>query len=236
MPRELRTSAVLRSQSHRSLRQRLQEVQVESPEGGNRYFIPINELQKLVRRDYVEAELRSMYPLNEEEVSAYSEYICDKAKNLFTVLLCGSSTIIRESILDFVDDAISDDDLPFGRGYSPTTEPFNTYRRPFGLCRRNHLRCHLSDHRACGIKALSTWPQPEISHLCRDQWLVLAPVFRRILGDIPYLELDDNIVLPFIEDQEGSPNLIQRGGYSEVWGVRIHSAHQDLLQKSRSQV
>jgi hypothetical protein len=59
--------------------------------------------------------------------------------------------------------------------------------------------------------------------------MVLAPVFKKEERPdvIPHIELNDACLLPFIEDREKHDKMA--GGYSEVWGVRIHPAHQKLL-------
>jgi hypothetical protein len=70
-----------------------------------------------------------------------------------------------------------------------------------------------------GITALDRW-----------QWSVQAPEFVQVADEIPHLELSDNIILPFTNDfrKDG----FRTGGYSEVWSVRIHPAHQNLLKSN----
>lgn len=62
--------------------------------------------------------------------------------------------------------------------------------------------------------------------ICREQWSVLAPEFKRIEGKIPHHNLDNNTIFPYIEDNQGVQG--RSGGYSHVWGIRIHPAHQDV--------
>ncbi|PMD33649.1 kinase-like protein, partial [Hyaloscypha variabilis F] len=72
------------------------------------------------------------------------------------------------------------------------------------------------------------WQWRDINDFCHAQWAFLAPVFDELHK---HYELDDNDILPFIEDNE---KFLRQGGYSEVWGVRIHQAHQLLRQSSAS--
>ena len=67
--------------------------------------------------------------------------------------------------------------------------------------------------------------------MSRDQWLVLAPVFKKVQHRISHQELDDNVVLPFIEDRKNQHDSWS-DGYSHLWGVRIHPAHQNVYKSS----
>jgi hypothetical protein len=55
--------------------------------------------------------------------------------------------------------------------------------------------------------------------------LVLVPV-ENVGGKITHHDLHENALLPFIEDHDREQT--NAGGYSQVWRVRIHAAHQML--------
>jgi hypothetical protein len=63
---------------------------------------------------------------------------------------------------------------------------------------------------------------------------VLAPVFD--LGeDVLHHELDDHCVLPFLKDKERSDKA-REGGFSSVWEIVIHPAHQKLYHSTNPEV
>lgn len=75
-------------------------------------------------------------------------------------------------------------------------------------------------------KVFENWTWRDIHDFCHAQWAFLAPVFDKVHD---HYELDNNVIFPFIEDGESS---LRQGGYSEVWRVRIHQAHQRLRNTS----
>ena len=75
-------------------------------------------------------------------------------------------------------------------------------------------------------KVFENWTWRDIQDFCHAQWAFLAPVFDKVHD---HYELDNNVIFPFIEDGESS---LRQGGYSEVWRVRIHQAHQRLRDSS----
>jgi hypothetical protein len=206
----------------------------EWPSESNSYFIPINEIEKGVQEKVVRTALRGIYPgLDSRRLDSAAHRICNTAQRLFTVLLCGSEGRYRLAILDFVEGGVTDADLPLVRVYL-TASVSSRGRMIYTLGKKNHEYCPRSQHDNCGINCLSSWRPSNIEELCRDQWLVLAPVFKTYWDFVEHHNLDSSIVLPYIEDQESDNELVKYGGYSEVWGVRIHPAHQRLL-RSRDQ-
>ena len=151
----------------------------------------------------------------------YAESICSNSRKVFAILVgIGKS----KSICAFVRENIADKDLPLVRFYS---EPHISTRRnghPYTL------RTKGSPEKA--IEAMADWSDRDIRNFCREQWWVLAPVF----DEMKHYELDDSCVLPFIEDHEGEHDQTKSGGYSQVWGVRIHPAHQHLYKSANPSV
>lgn len=211
-----------------TLGQKLQEEQIEWPPNQNKYFIPVNILKKLVTEESVKTELRTIYPsLSDKKILSYTTSICQDAKKLFAILLCGVKT---NYIANFLDEGITDQDLPFVRSYLPECNNFQTQHRPFNLCKKDHDKCLKHTHKHCAIRAMISWSQRDIRQMCGDQWLVQSPVFKRTPGKIPHFELDPTVILPFVDDREGQQT--SQGGYSDVWGVRIHPAHQDVYRST----
>lgn len=84
----------------------------------------------------------------------------------------------------------------------------------------NRARCKV-------LKVFTLWTAKAIEDFDRDQWSFISPVFDQ-LG--LHYELDDHVVLPFTENNER--HRLISGGYSDVWSVRIHPAHQKIFQSS----
>ncbi|KAF8849198.1 kinase-like protein [Acephala macrosclerotiorum] len=194
-----------------------------------RYFIPIDKLQQLVEPASVRAELKALFPdLTDGQVCQYAHLICSKSKRLFTILLVGCPERHHNiTIIDLLDEDVNDNNLPFSRAELVNTDPANPYHRPFTLSTNGHSQCQRRDHTGCGIRAFAWWDEMDIQELSLGQWIALAPVFKAIPGQIPHLDLDAAVVLPFVDEQDQED--VMKGGYSEVWRARIHPAHQQLL-------
>jgi hypothetical protein len=208
-----------------TLARELKSAKLEWPKGLHSYFIPIDKIEDCVNNETVWEALKGIYPeMDDTTLSIYTSRICPAAQKVFTIFLCGAHGWCREAIRDILEENITDDDLPLARVYrDPRSEEYI-------LGKRDHALCRLDDHTNCGLRVLSSWRLIEMQEdLCRDQWLALAPVFRSSQGSIPHHNLDDSVVLPYTDDQENKPELVMGGGYSEVWGVRVHPAHQDML-------
>ncbi|PMD25864.1 kinase-like protein, partial [Hyaloscypha hepaticicola] len=136
--------------------------------------------------------------------------ISQVAWKLFAILVC-----IEQShrIIDFLNENIDDTDLPFVRS-DVTSTSVN-----FKLCSKKSP--------SQPIKCMSLWTQRLVNDFGRDQWCMLAPIFE-YTDEIKHYELDDNCVLPCVEGFERSDRAINEGGYSTVWKVAIHPAHQRM--------
>ena len=181
----------------------LESFQIEWPKSMNRHYIPNDKLEDLITSSNVKKELRSIYPsMNSQDIHRYTTIICDngEAKKLFAILLATK----KSSIHAFIDAEIRDKDLAFERGYIPKSPQDSRYFEPFVLCPKGHSRrCKLSTHISCGISAMSCWSHTDISSLCAKQWWAQAPIFRKSNDNqIPHLELNDNIIMPYIKDFE----------------------------------
>lgn len=219
----------------RLLMEKLQRVQFEWVEDSNQWIIPNNSLERLVNPQNVHAELIRMATsrsMSTDELQRYTRDICRTRKKLFAILICGwgDRSIWYKTVLDLVDEGITDSDLPFDRVHLTDSSSTNRHtRRAYKLCVKGHGKCSAtsaSSHR-CLVRALYDWPQGEIDNFSRHQWMVLSPVFRKQAGQIRHYEFEETTLMPFTEDFERTDRLLT-GGYSDVWPVRICAGHQDI--------
>lgn len=214
----------------RTIREMYLQNQVEWPEQSNRYFVPIDVLRDIGQPSVVRRELQRFDLQIEAKDRNIVDLICNYSTKLFVLLSCVPHKNERRSAIQgLISERITDDDLPFYRGYYVDS---NGGRR-YVLCKKDHTDCPETDHRRCGIKSLSNWSNKTITDFCRDQWSVLAPEFRNRSGFCPHMDFEENTVLPFIEDYSDKTMC---GGLGDVWMVRIHEAHHDLWDSNNTQV
>jgi serine/threonine protein kinase len=217
----------LPSNAANNLASKLKGKKQEWPPKCNTYFIPINETRNLVRKEAVRKVLHEMYPrLDDRGLHSATNHICTKAPKLFaTLLLYGKSQSFYPNILGIINSEVTDEDLPLVRRYSSDGTNYTLVKRKHNSCGREH-ECE------CGIRALSSWKTNHFKDLGGVQWLVLAPVFKSYPDRIKHHILDEGTIMPYIDDKENEDGAMREGGYSEVWGVKIHPAHQFLLSLS----
>jgi serine/threonine protein kinase len=162
-----------------------------------KFFLPISVLEALVTEDAIERELRGTIPTFASERPHLPSQIAQTSRKLFAILAyLGKGSLITA----FLDEHITDSDLPL--------------EAPLALVGQ--------ENQGMLSKVFANRRSRDINDFCRVQWYFLAPIFDRLHK---HYELDDNVVLPFIKNEESSA---QQGGYSEVWEVKIHPAHQQL--------
>lgn len=193
----------------KTLRDELCDARIEWPEGSFRYFIAVDDLNQLITADSISAELRSVEFSSNEAPKELVDKILKFAQNLFAILVCLER---GDHIVEFLKEGIDDTDLPFVRS-DKTAKPGH-----FKLCSKK------TPDRP--IRCMSDWDQTSINDFGRDQWLSLAPIFEYD-DDIKHYELDDNCVLPWVEDDERSDRAIE-SGFGSVWKIAIHPAHQRI--------
>ena len=175
--------------------------------------------------------------MSTDELQRYTRDICSTNKKLFAILICwwGDRSKWYKTILDLVDEGITDSDLPFDRVTNSSSTGRHT-RRAYKLCVKGHGKCSAtsaSSHH-CLVKALYDWQQREIDDFSRLQWAALSPVFRKSAGQIPHYEFELETLMPFTEDYERTQTLAR--GYSDVWPIRICAGHQELYKPLDLQV
>lgn len=199
-----------------SLVRRVQESRIEWPRESYSHFIPIDKIKIFEDEATVLKVLEFIFPeTNSRDLTRYANAIASGLARIFTILLYYPTEDNRSAILSLVDERVSDEDLPFARVYPiPGTAYLLAGSR----------------HNDREIETFKRWRSMEIMDLDRVQWIAQAPVFKKSEGKIPaHLELNRNTVLPYQEDGEFDVDLVKTGGYSDVWPVRIHPAHQQLF-------
>jgi serine/threonine protein kinase len=162
-----------------------------------KFFLPISALEALVTEDAIGRELRGTIPAFALERPHLPSQIARTSRKLFAILVyLGKGSLITA----FLDEHITDSDLPL--------------EVPLALVGQ--------ENQGMLSKVFANRRSRDINDFCRVQWYFLAPIFDRLHE---HYELDDNMVLPFIKNEESSA---QQGGYSEVWEVKIHPAHHQL--------
>jgi hypothetical protein len=212
-----------------SLTSMLRDSQIEWPPEGLTWFIPIDVIRKLEEKTPVRKALERIFPrMDRESLDHYVHIICTKATKIFAILLASSIDI--RGIRGLLDEGIRDGNLPFVR--VPLYGVKRERRSSYTLGKYEHKNCQTEGHDGCGIRALSNWQGADVQNLERDQWVALSPVFKKASEKVPHYHFEDTAVLPFTEDDENKKGKMMYGGYSEVWAVRIHPAHQDIMISS----
>jgi len=216
------------------LLEELENAKIEWPKGSSKYFIPRDSLETIVNMRSVEAELTKLFPsLTSRELHQYVDIIFDPlrmARGVFVTVL----RTRKESILDILEEGVTDLDLPLERQQLPTY-PGNYNRRFVLFCSRDHYdyrNCTDRDHATCkitSVRSMSNWTRNQIENFDAIQWRVKAPVFEKLpQGEIQHFDLHSNVVMPYVEDGE---EQLEQSGYSYVWPVRIHPAHQSVYKR-----
>ncbi|KAH6715694.1 hypothetical protein BKA61DRAFT_671985 [Leptodontidium sp. MPI-SDFR-AT-0119] len=208
--KRLRASSTAASPTQSSLRSQLGDVQYE-PWNDYRYFVADNDLNQLITEESVYRHLKEKDLILDQRPQ---HRIHESAPKLFAILV---SEKLERHIFNFLDEGISDDDLPFVR--LSLTHGGGEHSQ-YQLCSRRHPETV--------IKCTLDWNQIDIRRICQTQWSFLAPVFD-FTSNAECYDFDDNCVLPFIEDSESSnPSTAKRsegGSTNCVRKVIIHAAH-----------
>ena len=194
-----------------TLQAQLENALVAWPRGNEQFFIPVDVQDRLLTVPCVAKEFERLFPnLAPTERLSYVSRTCSSARKLFAILLGIEK---GSSILDFLADGITDSDLPL------LNYPKRTANASYTLRAKRQIDSP--------IPAIENWAWRDIRHFYREQWWLKAPVFDT-LGK--HHELEDDCVLPFVEDKGNIIGSVNTGSYSDVWGVRIHPAHQTIFK------
>ncbi|KAJ0367630.1 hypothetical protein COL26b_011233 [Colletotrichum chrysophilum] len=172
-----------------------------------RSFLPNDELHRLVTPASALRTLRECAPGFTEEIrSIFAETIFTKSpqvvKSFAILVLIGRA----DAIFKFMDLSISDGDLPLG----PTAESSTVVGS-------------LSAPKCFDLK-LAGLNHDDVVAFEEMQWRVCVPVIEELGVEGEPSRFHQKTILPFIWDGPVAP-VIQQGGHSRVYQVRIHPAH-----------
>ncbi|KAH7386570.1 putative cyclin-dependent kinase 2 [Cadophora sp. MPI-SDFR-AT-0126] len=208
------------------LKRRIDGERYEWPPGENKWFIPRSTINALIDESSIKEILkRGFNDKSAKDVHRYTTEIVSSSKRLFIIFLCTPfmETTVLEELLE---EGICDKHLPFSRVKKPESSDRNSYK----LGKIGHNKCRKADHGGCIIKSLSSFDQADIRDLDENQWPVLAPTFQLASSGVSHYDFPRAIILPYTEDFE--EEMSNSGGFGEVWKVRIHPAHQELVDSS----
>jgi hypothetical protein len=197
-----------------SLREQLYSARKEAGKNSAKYFIPRNEINRLVTKDSILEVLRKdVKETHTATLSRMAENVFESAPKLFAILAaCG----MEHKIGDFLAEGISDKDLPFSK--TRNSDIMKVFRT-----RTNGNT----------DQSFSHYSQRQFEIFCQVQWEYLAPFFGKADGAVPFhYELDDECILPFVDDTAVEKKIVGEGGYGRVWRVKIHPAHSKLFHTS----
>ncbi len=175
-------------------------------------FLPVSILQELINEGTVYEYIQSTTHFPPIKARKYAQTTCSKAKSLFAILV---DLKRGAKICSFLDEGISDEDLPFRK--------------------LPHDNIHLGTSSGRCIKALEGWSGSELEEFVDEQWRVMAPTFE----EPEHYELGDDTLLPFMKFEQSTETEItssNSAGYSDVYKVRIHPAHHRFQIDDESQV
>lgn len=193
------------------LAKQLCEARLEYPKCSRRFFVPNGKQEELIT---VQAVTQIILEGNEgcsfvspESARKIAEETCRCARQFFAILAYMKKGPDIRSILR---EGLSDGDLPLKRKEGSA----------FVLERKNGEP----------VDAFKKWEDRYLEKFDRIQWWMTAPVFEQ---REKLYELDENTVLPFIDDGHWEQ---KQGGYSDVFRVCIHPAHHRFWELSESEV
>lgn len=187
------------------LQELLQAARVEYPPYSHKFFVPNCAKNDIVTENVVTSIISTRRPrISTEQAQEYAKAVCKGSRDLFAVLAYMEK---GEEVCAFLDEGISDEDLPFERSKDPNR------KCNFSLQLRNKKK----------IEAMEEWTPIQCEIFGKEQWLMLAPFFE----DKKHYKLHSNMVLPFICTSDEQPENAKRsrGGYSEVFFTQIHNSH-----------
>jgi hypothetical protein len=192
------------------LKTRLQNARVECEEGKYVSFVPESKKREIITPETVADEIRSALPqMDFGWIQERAKQVMDNSLNLFAILAYIGKA---GDICSFLDEEVTDHDLPFERSNRSDKDRFH-------LCRSGQKE----------IRSLEQWDPKKLEKLGVNQWIMLAPIFA---GQIPqkHRKLHMNTILPFIGFQrigeEGEMNIsLTGGGYSTIFRAQIHPSH-----------
>lgn len=196
-------------------------------------FLPFDKLDLIITPQTAYEELR-LHPLGkpDEELERLAHQICDEKaiktpgskaakltsrRKIFAILVLINEVAL---IVKFIAEGLWDSFLPFH---------FAAIHNGRGTVYSKFKRVDNQADEEYAIHCFENTKTIFRENFQKYQWKLLSPYFKVISRDnsMPlHYPLDDQVTLPFIEDQEKETTQHRySGGYGEVWRVRIHKAH-----------
>lgn len=207
-----------------SLEQQLRGALCQHAHKESKGFLPLDKLNELVVEDSVAEALRECMPeLSIDSAQRLGQTICPGSvrdplqpsfRRMFAILVMIEQP---QEILIFVNNNITDHDLPLVKAWN-------------GKTGRSELRPRTQAHKS--LECISKWSSFLVDLFEGYQWTLLSPFFSRSnKGAVRFYPLDDQTILPFIEDSSRDANLEDddfQGGHGSVSRVKIHPSHFDF--------
>lgn len=208
-----------------SLEQRLRGALCQHAHKESKGFLPLNKLNELVVEDSVAEALRECMPEHAaDSVRQLAHAICPGSvrnpsqpsfRRIFGILVMIQQP---QEILTFVHNNITDLDLPLIKARNGNTG-------------RSELRRKTQPNKP--LECFQTWSSFWVDLFEEYQWTLLSPFFSRgNNGTVRFYPLDDQTILPFIEDSSRDANPEDdedfQGGHGSVSRVKIHPSHFDF--------
>lgn len=197
-----------------SLKHLLQKSRTKCYRHPHCFIVPRCRQESLITVPAVAKDIRTGDSTISEEVALkFAKQACQSARKLYATLAYVKK---GPDICGLLQEGITDEDLPL--------VPIAKGDRENALHRRD----------GTSISTFENWADKHLEKFDRVQWWMTAPVFK----EGAHYELDDKEMLPFIPftDNDNVPET-KRGGYSEVYPVRVHPSHHEFWEnKSKSAV
>ncbi|KAM0236220.1 hypothetical protein ACHAP5_009471 [Fusarium lateritium] len=231
------------------LQQKLRDARqtIKNPmyHGHEKYFLPRGELERLINVESVAKELIAR-GFKEESAHTTAIHVCqetmvaggkkDKIRSyqqIFAILVFMGQSC---SIIYFMDDSVSDLDLPLVDRKNPESPGGNS------LYRRHSSHDPLECTEQWNEDQCTEWSPEQKRLFCEYQWLMMAPFFSlKTSNKVSHYNLEDQRLLPFINDQEvlsgersqqDNKHVVDveeiESGFSKVFMVWVHPQHHNL--------
>ena len=204
-----------------SLEEQLLGALCENAHRESKGFIPLGYLLQLVNEGSVADALRACMPnLSDDQAWGHAQTICCKVQSVTTPSFRRIFAILvmiqqPREILTFINNNITDHDLPLVKGRSGAKGSYDLRRK---VQPHTTLRC------------LQHWSSFLVNSFDEYQWTLLSPFFSRgNKGTVRFYPLDDRTILPFVEDSSRDSSFGNdedfQGGHGSVFRVKIHRSH-----------
>ncbi|EPE29866.1 Protein kinase-like (PK-like) [Glarea lozoyensis ATCC 20868] len=190
-----------------TLADKLFDCRVQTGIESNQHFIPVSSLDHCLSVKNIRQELGELESsMSAEAFSLLVHQIHTSTRRIFAILV-----IIErpKEIPHFITHGISDKCLPYIKPLQ------NNSSSRDGVSARSKLNI-----------LLQSWHPRDAEVFNQVQWTVLAPVFTPSYAHYTFLP---EVILPFRKT-----GTDMRGGFSEVWKITIHPAHQTFFSKNMS--